>query len=71
MPHYLDSRHYLEGLTADAVAQARKAGLRSQDTFNDRFLQYWFGEWTGEPAGPSDAPDRQPAAGRMEVVEGS
>ena len=44
MPHVSEFHHHVGGLTAGAVARARAASSRAQDTFNTRFLSYWFDE---------------------------
>lgn len=43
MPIYMD-RHYIEGATAHAVANAHDADLAVQAKYGVRFLTYWFDE---------------------------
>ena len=43
MPVYMD-RHYLEGATRHAVADAHQKDLALQDKYNLKFLTYWFDE---------------------------
>ena len=43
MPVYMD-RHYLEGATRHAVADAHQKDLALQDKYNVKFLTYWFDE---------------------------
>jgi class 3 adenylate cyclase len=43
MPIYMD-RHYLEGATAHAVANAHTSDLAVQDKYSVKFLTYWFDE---------------------------
>lgn len=43
MPVYMD-RHYIEGATRRAVADAHLKDLALQDKYNIKFLTYWFDE---------------------------
>jgi len=43
MPVYMD-RHYIEGATQHAVADAHQKDLALQDKYNIKFLTYWFDE---------------------------
>ena len=43
MPVYMD-RHYVEGATRHAVADAHQKDLALQDKYNVKFLTYWFDE---------------------------
>ena len=43
MPVYMD-RHYIEGATRHAVADAHQKDLALQDKYNVKFLTYWFDE---------------------------
>lgn len=43
MPVYMD-RHYIEGATRHAVADAHQKDLALQDKYDVRFLTYWFDE---------------------------
>ncbi len=43
MPVYMD-RHYVEGATRHAVADAHQKDLALQDKYNLKFLTYWFDE---------------------------
>jgi class 3 adenylate cyclase len=43
MPIYMD-RHYVEGVTRHAAAQAHDKDLEIQDKYNVKFLTYWFDE---------------------------
>lgn len=43
MPMYMD-RHYVEGATRHAVADAHQKDLALQDKYNVKFLTYWFDE---------------------------
>ena len=43
MPVYMD-RHYVEGATRHAVADAHQKDLALQDKYHVKFLTYWFDE---------------------------
>src|ERR1044072_7286299 len=43
MPVYMD-RHYVEGATRHAVADAHQKDLALQDKYDVKFLTYWFDE---------------------------
>jgi Protein of unknown function (DUF4242) len=43
MAVYMD-RHYIEGATQHAVADAHQKDLALQDKYNIKFLTYWFDE---------------------------
>ena len=43
MPVYMD-RHYIEGATRHAVADAHEKDLALQERYNVKFLTYWFDE---------------------------
>ena len=43
MPIYMD-RHFVEGATRHAIAQAHEKDLAIQDKFHVNFITYWFDE---------------------------
>jgi len=43
MPLYMD-RHYIEGITKEAIAQAHALDLAIQERYPVKFLTYWFDE---------------------------
>jgi hypothetical protein len=43
MPVFMD-RHYIEGATRHAVADAHQKDLALQDKYDVKFLTYWFDE---------------------------
>ena len=47
MPTYIDI-HELQGLTAEAVAQAHEADLRVQEKYGVNYLKYWVNESCGK-----------------------
>ena len=61
MPLFIDVHHHIEGLTADAVAHAHEADLKTQDKYDVKYLRYWFDEATGKVFCPIDAPDKDAA----------
>jgi hypothetical protein len=40
----MDTHGRIEGLTADAVAQAHEADLKTQEQYRVKYLRYWFDE---------------------------
>ena len=82
MPLYMDI-HHVEGVTADAVAEAHKKDLEIQDQHGVDYKQYWVDEANGKIFCLVEAPDAE-AANRVhreghglvadeihEVVEGT
>lgn len=61
MPLYMDIHHHIDGLTADAVAQAHKMDLETQQKYGVNYRQYWFDEGTGKVFCLVEAPDKQTA----------
>ena len=57
MPLFMDTHRKIEGLTADAVANAHKMDLAVQEKHNVRYLQYWFNAETGRVYCLVDAPN--------------
>jgi len=58
MPVYMD-RHYIEGATRHAVADAHQKDLALQDKYNVKFLTYWFDEMRSTAFCLIDAPNRE------------
>jgi class 3 adenylate cyclase len=58
MPVYMD-RHYIEGATRHAVADAHQKDLALQDKYNVKFLTYWFDEIRCTAFCLIEAPDRE------------
>lgn len=56
MPIYMD-RHYAEGATHEAVAEAHQLDLALQDEFGIRLMTYWFDEQRSTAFCLIDAPD--------------
>ena len=61
MPLFMDMHDHVEGLTADAVAQAHQADLKTQGKHGVKYLQYWFDEKTGRVFCLIDAPSKEAA----------
>lgn len=57
MPIYMD-RHYIEGATAHAVANAHNADLAIQDKYRVKFMTYWFDEERSTAFCLVEAPDK-------------
>ena len=61
MPLYMDVHHHIEGLTADAVAGAHEADLKTQEKYGVKYLRYWFDEDTGKVFCLVEAPNKEAA----------
>jgi class 3 adenylate cyclase len=58
MPVYMD-RHYIEGATQHAVADAHQKDLALQDKYHVKFLTYWFDEMRSTAFCLIEAPNRE------------
>jgi len=61
MPLYMDVHKRVEGLSAEAVADAHKRDLEVQGKHGVKYLKYWFNEATGQVWCLVDAPNREAA----------
>ena len=61
MPLFIDVHNHVEGLTADAVAHAHQADLKTQEKYDVKYLRYWFNEGTGKVFCLVEAPSREAA----------
>jgi hypothetical protein len=61
MPLYMDTHGHIEGLTADAVAQAHAADLKTQAKYGVKYLRYWFDEANGKVFCLIEAPNKEVA----------
>jgi hypothetical protein len=61
MPLFLDIHHKIDGLTADAVADAHKKDLITQKKYGVNYLKYWFNEKEGRVFCLVEAPDKESA----------
>jgi hypothetical protein len=58
----MDIHAHVEGLTSDAVAQARAADVMTQEKYGVKYLRYWFDEQTGKVFCLVEAPDKEAAS---------
>ena len=58
MPLFIDHHRGVEGLTAEAVADAHRKDEEIQDQYGVKYLKYWFNEKTGEVFCLADAPNK-------------
>ncbi len=61
MPLYMDVHEHVEGLTAEAVAEAHKKDLETQGEHGVHYLRYWFNEADGKVFCLVEAPSREAA----------
>jgi len=61
MPLFMDHHKEVEGLTAEAVAEAHKKDLEVQDEYGVKYHRYWYNEETGEVFCLAEAPDKEAA----------
>jgi hypothetical protein len=61
MPLYMDIHHHVEGLTADAVAHAHEADLKTQEKYGVKYLRYWFDDSSGKVFCLVEAPNKEAA----------
>ena len=61
MPLFMDIHNHVEGLTADAVAQAHSADVKTQEQYGVKYMRYWFNEATGKVFCLVEAPDQEAA----------
>ena len=61
MPLFMDTHGHIDGLTAEAVAQAHKADLKTQAKYGVKYLRYWFDEANGKVFCLIEAPNKEAA----------
>ena len=61
MPLFMDTHGHIEGLTADAVAQAHAADVQTQAKYGVKYLRYWFDENSGKVFCLVEAPTKEAA----------
>jgi hypothetical protein len=61
MPLFMDHHKGVEGLTADAVADAHRKDVEIQGEYGVAYHRYWFNEDTGEVFCLVEAPDKEAA----------
>ena len=62
MPLYMDVHKNVEGLTAEAVADAHEKDLEVQEKHGVKYLKYWYDEDTGTVFCLCEAPSKEAAA---------
>jgi class 3 adenylate cyclase len=70
MPVYMD-RHYIEGATRHAVADAHQKDLALQDKYHVKFLTYWFDEMRSTAFCLIEAPNRETIERAHDEAHGS
>jgi hypothetical protein len=61
MPLFMDHHKHVEGLTAEAAADAHRKDVDIQDGYGVKYHRYWFNEATGEVFCLVEAPDKEAA----------
>ena len=61
MPLYMDVHHKVEGLTAEAVAEAHRKDLEVQGQYGVTYHKYWFDEGSGKVFCLVEAPSKEAA----------
>lgn len=61
MPLYMDHHKNVEGLTAQAVAEAHQKDLEVQERHGVKYHRYWFNEDEGEVYCLCEAPNAEAA----------
>lgn len=61
MPLYMDHHRNIEGLTAQAVAEAHQRDLEIQDNYGVKYHRYWYNEDSGEVFCLCEAPSIEAA----------
>ncbi len=61
MPLFMDHHKNVEGLTAEAVADAHNKDLRVQEAHGVEYHRYWFNEETGDVFCLAEAPSKEAA----------
>lgn len=61
MPLYMDIHKQVDGVTADAVADAHRKDLQTQKKYKVKYEKYWLDESTGTIFCLVDAPSKEAA----------
>src|SRR5665809_144155 len=59
MPLFMDHHRAVEGLTAEAVADAHRKDMEIQEEYGGTYHKYWFNEETGEVCCRAGAPNKE------------
>jgi hypothetical protein len=61
MPLFIDVHNHIEGLTAEAAADAHEADLQTQDKYGVKYLRYWYDEASCKVFCLIEAPNKEAA----------
>lgn len=61
MPLYMDEHEHVEGLTAEAVAEAHRKDMETQGQYGVKYISYWFNEEEGKVFCLVEAPSKEAA----------
>lgn len=61
MPLYMDIHEHVEGLTAEAVANAHARDVETQAKYGVKYLNYWYDVDTGKIFCLVEAPNKEAA----------
>ncbi len=61
MPLYMDIHKHVPGLTAEAVADAHKKDLETQNRYGVTYLKYWYNDADGAVFCLCEAPNKEAA----------
>lgn len=61
MPLYMDIHKHVDGLTAEAVAEAHKKDLETQEKHGVKYHRYWYNEKDGTVFCLVEAPSKEAA----------
>lgn len=61
MALFMDIHNHVPGLTPQAVAEAHRKDLETQNKFGVKYLKYWYDEKTGRVFCLVEAPNREAA----------
>jgi hypothetical protein len=61
MPLFMDEHKAVDGLTAQALADAHKRDLEVQEKHGVKYIKYWFNEQAGKVYCLVDAPNSEAA----------
>jgi hypothetical protein len=70
MPLYMDHHKHVEGLTAEAVADAHAKDLEAQEKHGVNYIKYWFNEEKGEVFCLVEAPRAEAADAVLQEAHG-
>ena len=61
MPLYMDIHKHVEGLTPEAVAEAHRKDVETQEKYGVKYLRYWFNDKDGTVFCLVEAPNKEAA----------